>query len=90
MTIYIQVMPGDGKAGAPGNNWRPWINCTDRKEVEALAAHRHLRDRGGVGESEGNYCFTVFSYLDTDPKHPNGRPMVANATTFWARKERAA
>lgn len=88
MTFYIQTHPGKGNAGALRSSyWHPWINSTDRKEVEALAAHRHLRDRGGVLEKEQPYEFTVYSYSDRDPKHANGKPMSVNATTFSARKE---
>ena len=84
MTVYIHTAAGDGHKGPQNPIWRPWINCSDVNEAEQLAAHRHIRDRGGVGGRESPYHFTVWSYTDKTPLHPNGKPTQVHAVTMSA------
>lgn len=84
MTVHIHVAAGDGHLGPQNPIWVPWINCTDVDHAEQLAAHRHIRDRGGVGERESPYHFTIWSHTDATPKHPNGKPMCVHAVTLSA------
>lgn len=84
MTVYIHSAVGDGTRGPQNPIWKQWENCAGVSEAEQMAAHRHIRDRGGVGESEQPYVFTVWSYTDKTPLHDNGRPMMVHAVTFRA------
>lgn len=90
MTIFVQIQEGDATAGSVVDNWTPWIDCKPRQlnEVIGLAAHRHMRNRGGAGDQP--YKFTVYAYPDTVEKHANGHPKSVSATTYVAHKEAAA
>jgi len=62
LTLYIAVIEArELPTDFTNVNWRPWINCdTENELMPRLALHRHIRDRGGVGEG-----FTAFVCIAT-------------------------
>lgn len=84
--ILIQILA----AGAPvtalrADNWTPWhTDKTDTvQSVIDIAAHRHMRLRGGVAPGEF-YEFAVYAAEDDAPKLKNGNPQNATFSTFKA------
>lgn len=43
----------------PSLVWTPWINCQPTDNIHAMAAHRHFRERGGLGEDDENLILYV-------------------------------
>lgn len=81
-TVYVQILPEDDTSPLV-NDWTPWIGCTDVRETAALAADRHIEERGGVLEGEV-YTFRVVAFTDAMGRYPNGMPMRAHDITFKA------
>ena len=84
MTVYGFTTEGDttkDPSSCINATWRPMLNCEDRADGSALHAHRFLKNRGGVQSGEV-LTFTLYTYTDKDPTHPNGRPMRVHAEVY--------
>lgn len=81
MTIHVQTFEGKQPENVHPDNWRPWINVTNREEIAGLAARRHIRNRGGVLHGE-TLTVHVLHYAEGDPCHANGNPKCPKITTF--------
>lgn len=87
MPFFIQIKPGDAWQPPTPDDFTPWISKeagfgSKESETVALAAHKFIRERGGILPDDPPFTFTVYAYSDKDPTHPNGRPMTCRATTF--------
>jgi len=84
MTVYGFTTEGDTTKD-PGScinaTWRPILNCKHREEGSGLHANRFVKNRGGVPPGEA-ITFTLYTYTDKDPAHPNGRPMMVHAEVY--------
>lgn len=81
MTIFAQVQAGDGRAGPVVDGFKPWLNVADREQLIVMAARKFIRERGIV-RGQPPQKFTVWSYAEGDPLHPNGRPKRVITTTM--------
>jgi hypothetical protein len=81
MTVHIQTFEGKQPATVSADRWKPWLNCDSREETVRLAAHRHIRNRGGVAHGEA-FDLHVLSFEDGAPRHANGNPKLPILTTF--------
>lgn len=81
MTVFIHCQAGHRLALDPSPVWMPWLNSKSREDTVALAAHRFLRNRGGVQPGE-RFDFAVFSYLDSTPLKADGSPAECLVDTF--------
>ncbi len=81
MTIFAQVQPGDGSAGPVVDGFKPWINVRNRDQLIYMAARKFIRERG-IRRGQPPQKFTVWTYAEGDPLHPNGRPKCVHTTTL--------
>lgn len=85
-TVYVQILP-DGDSLPHPRCWTPWYAATSVQDTSAMAAHKHLRERGGVAPGE-TYTFRVVAYTDgmieATGKVSNGNPSVMLSTSFSA------
>jgi len=82
--MMIQIQPGDGSNGPAPDQFTPWaIGTGTAEDCRYVAAGKYLRERG-TNKHTPRHVFTVFSYPDTAPTHPNGRPLCVNALTLVA------
>jgi hypothetical protein len=58
-----ELKPQNGKSFFDGLVWSTWIgkNATDLEQTPALACHKHIRERGGVGVDEESITINVLT-----------------------------
>lgn len=67
--MIIQIYITEGKAIATAAelkaaSWFPWLNCKSLHQTQQLAAHRHIRNRGGVSEP---FTLNVYAKMPDTP-----------------------
>ena len=62
MTKLIHVAEGQipRNFNHPSVVWTAWIDCQPTDNIHALAAHKHFRERGGLGEDDEALILYVF------------------------------
>lgn len=81
-TYLVKVFENDEP---PPAAWHPWVNVkpADVPMLGAMAAHKHMRTRGGIGEHEPS-PLRVHVYIappDVD-RGPDGEPVACLGETF--------
>ena len=79
-TFLVQTTEGHGVLPSPGL-WTPWKNCESASETASLAAHRHVRQRGGIAPDEALRVYVYVAPPDEN-LYPNGSPRDAIWTVF--------
>ena len=77
MTVWLQIKEGDKPQALAPEGWMPWINSVSVERTVMLAAHRHIRERGGVIDP-----FTMMVYAVPDAEWNDGRPASCIGTRF--------
>lgn len=80
-TLLIAILPA---AEPPSNlreyHWTPWVESdpANRDMTVNLAAHRALRNRGGLAPDEKSWDIAVYAAPADTPRNKDGNP--ANVT----------
>lgn len=89
MTVYGFTTEGDTTKDPDalcGATWRAFTNCATREEATGMHAQRFIRERGGVRPGE-RLTFTLYTYTDKCPTHPNGQPAIVQSYVMHANRE---
>lgn len=79
MTFYIQTLLEGQQPSRHETAWRPWINCTDRAEIVAMAAHRCVRESGIMRQASAPRTVRV---LSAESLPPATGPCTVEQTVF--------
>lgn len=77
MTVWVQIHEGAERQALTPEGWKPWIKSATAEETVMLAAHQHIRFRGGVLEP-----FTMMVYSVPEAEWNDGKPISCHATRF--------